>query len=113
MNEKLYKEIYINEIDIYNYIKCKSTNYKISQRIEDISICEDCIKMCGVAFIENYTIKDINTLNEKIILINNIAHKEVEYDVINKDNEWYNSNFIVNPYKIDYKKQSWQTWLGR
>ncbi|WP_205450011.1 CDP-glycerol glycerophosphotransferase family protein [Clostridium botulinum] len=107
INKKIYKEVYINDLDIYGYMNRENNYYTITQRVESIDLTETHLKMSGWALINYDSYESYTDVDKKIIFVNRDTMEEYTYSLCNKKNQWCNNEFEVNPYKYYYGYPGW------
>ncbi|MBY6837712.1 glycosyltransferase [Clostridium botulinum] len=107
ISNDLYKEVFINSLDVYGYIN-RNIEQKIIQRIDKVYYDENEVKFYGWSDIA-YRHKNGSEAYEKnIVLFNKQTNNEYRFPLIIKFNRWYNNRFETNPYKYNYNYGGWE-----
>lgn len=109
LNDELVSNVYINELDIFNYINKKTD--KIIQRIDRINLEDNGIKLLGWSSLLYLDNDEKNKFPKKLILKNKLNNSLCKYSAINKKNLWYNERFETNPYNYDYSYSGWECFI--
>lgn len=108
ISEKLYKEVFIYNLDIYGYLN-KDKEDKLIQRLDRIYYEEQGIRFLGWA---NLAYKKKNEAYEKnIVLVDKETKIEYRWPTFIKYNRWYNDKFETNPYKYNYNFGGWECFI--
>ncbi|EHJ02135.1 CDP-glycerol:poly(glycerophosphate) glycerophosphotransferase [Clostridium sp. DL-VIII] len=107
INEKIYKDVYVNKLDVFRYLNQINNHNSISQRVENIEFTETYIKLEGWAMIDYESYSNYTDVSKKLIFVNRLTKEEHIYELINKKNNWCNSDFQSNPYKHYYAYPGW------
>jgi CDP-glycerol glycerophosphotransferase (TagB/SpsB family)/glycosyltransferase involved in cell wall biosynthesis len=106
INEDIFKEVYINKLDVFGYIN-RGNYHTITQRVEKIELYETYLKMSGWGFINYNSYKSWKDVDKRLIFVNRSTKKEYKYNLYRHKNDWCNTQFETNPYGYYYGYPGW------
>lgn len=106
LSDNLYKEVYIESLEIFNYIN-KIYN-KIIQRIDRVYLEEQGIRILGWAGILYLNNNEKEKYPKRLVIKNKDNREEKIKYANNKLNKWYNNSFESNPYSFNYEFSGWE-----